>query len=616
MNPARPSRTPAPAALAARPRLGRVAALAAGATLGLGALAAPLAATGSAGPDSTGSVALVADATTPAVTLGMTSVRAGGDVTFEASGFPAGARLAVKFDDTTVLLRDLPIGDDGSAKGRVTVPADAAPGGEHWLRFLAPQTSVRSENLTVTGATPTPGPTPAPTGKPTPTPAPTATTPAAVPKVRLAGSEVVAGGKVTFSLSGFAKGQSITVKLDDDAVIGRWPSAVKADGTLEATVTVPTSTSAGAHWLRFLAPAPATSLKAAISVTSSGAGGGDDSTSGGTSGGSSGGSSGAGGASGGGTAGSGGSGTGGSSGSGTGGSGTGGSQSGTGAASAAITAGSRSSAGGKVSFRVTGFPAGQRLTVKLDDAKIIGQWPAVGADGSFAGSVTVPGDATEGAHWLRFLAPNPSTSLRADFTVTSGAAGGAGGATGGLAGGSAAAEPIGGSATPVPEASGAPAAASNSRGAKAEVTASQVQAGGTIHFKVSKFPARQTVTVKFDDEEILGQWKADASGAYEGEVTIPAGTPAGAHWLRFLAPNPSTTLKVGITVGAAAAAGGVQAAAPAVPQMTAATAPTAASVGSPVPYATVAWSAAAAPPTAAGTTLFVVRRRTGPTAQD
>ncbi|GGZ24717.1 hypothetical protein CP967_01535 [Streptomyces nitrosporeus] len=604
MSPARPSRTPAQAP--SRPRLGRVAALAAGATLAAGALAAPLAAAGPTGTDATGSVALVADTVAPSVTLGSASVKAGGEVGFKVTGFPAGANLAVKFDDKDVLLRDFPIGADGSASGRVTVPASAAPGGEHWLRFLAPQTSVRSENLTVTADTPSPTPTPTPTpAEPTPKPTPTPTAPAAAPKVKLAGSSVTAGGKLTFTLSGFVKGQSVTVKLDDSEIIGQWPGAVKADGTLTASVTVPASAGAGAHWLRFLAPDPSTSLKADFTVTGSGTGG-----STGGSGGSTGGS-----GTGGSTGGSGGSGTGGSTGS-TGGSGTGGSESGSGAASATITAGSQVAAGGRVSFRVTGFPAGQQLTVKLDDSKIIGQWTGIGADGSFSGSVTVPADAVKGAHWLRFLAPNPSTSLRADFTVTSGAEAGpdaAAGTSGGTAGGP---------ATPVPAASGAPASASNSRGAKAEVTASQVQAGGKIHFKVSKFPAGQTVTVKFDDEEILGQWKADTTGAYEGEVTVPEETPAGAHWLRFLAPNPSTTLKVDITVSApgAPAADTGQAAALAVPRLTTDTTATAASAEAPVSYATIAWSAAAAAAGgaagAAATTLFVVRRRPGgPAAQ-
>lgn len=357
MIPASPPHTPAPATAASRPRLGRLASLAAGATLGLGALAAPLAGAGSAGAEATDPVTLVADASAPSVTPGSTSVKAGGEVAFTVSGFPAGGQLAVKLDDDAVLLKDLAIGDDGRVSGTVTVPTGTAPGDGRWLRFLAPQTSVRSENLTVTGDAPPPGPSP--TTDPAPSPKPTESAPAAVPKVRLTDSGVTAGDKVTFTLSGFVRGQSVTAKLDDE--------------------------------------------------------------------------------------------------------------------------------------------------------EIIGQWPSTGADGSFTGTVTVPSDATKGAHRLRFLAPNPSTSLRADFTVTTGSASGSDGTTG-SSGGNAA----GSSGTPVPAASGAPASASTSRGATAEVTASQVEAGGQIHFKVTKFPAGQTVTVKFDDEEILGQWKADTAGAYEG----------------------------------------------------------------------------------------------------
>nr|QIE08590.1 hypothetical protein [Streptomyces sp.] len=590
MNPARPSRISASAL--SRPRLGRMAALAAGATLGIGALAGAPVAAGPSGTDATGTVALVADTVAPAVALGATTVKPGGDIPFEATGFPAGATLSVKFDDKT-LLEQFAIGDDGSVSGTVTVPADAAPGGEHWLRFLAPGTSVRSENLTVTGSTPTP--------TPTPTPDPTTEPPAASdPAVRLTDSKVAAGRKVTFTLSGFTKGQSVTAKLDDADIIGQWPSAVKADGTFTATVTVPGSTSAGAHWLRFLAPNPSTSLKAGITVTSSGTGG--TGSTGGTGGSTDGGTSGTGGTDSGtgGTGGTGGS-TGGSSGSGNTSGGT----------SATITAGSQVATGGKVSFRVTGFPAGQQLTVKLDDSEIIGQWAnGIGADGSMSGTVTVPADATKGAHWLRFLAPNPSTSLRADFTVTSGisaeqaSAASASSSTGGSAG-----------TTEVPAATGAPASASNSRGAKATIQASEVQPGGKIPFEVTKFPAGQTVTIKLDDEEILGQWKADASGSYKGEVTIPAETPAGAHWLRFLAPNPSTTLKVDFTVtapGTTATAGDASAAT--APEAAPDTLTTASSESS-VSYPTIAWSAAAAAvggaAGAAATTLLVVRRRPG-----
>ncbi|GGU65465.1 hypothetical protein [Streptomyces daghestanicus] len=572
-------------------RRGRVVALTAGATLGLGALVAlPPVTAGPGATDLTGTVALTAaDAAAPAVTLGTTSVRAGGEVPFTATGFPAGGRLSVKLDDAA-LLAQFTVGDDGSVSDRVTVPAGTSAGDGHWLRFLATGTSVRSESLTVTAA-PSASPTPAPTPKPTPSPSGT-TAPAAEPKVRLTGGrEVAAGGRVSFALSGFVKGQNITVKLDDSEILGQWAGAVKADGTFSGTVTVPASASAGAHWLRVLAPDPATSLKADLTVTAASPGGG----SGGS----------------GGSAGSGGSGSGsGASGS-TGSSGASGSSdtaagssSGT---SAAITGGSRVAAGGTVSFRVTGFPAGRQLTVKLDDSEILGQW-TVGPDGSYAGSVTVPPDAARGAHWLRFLAPDPPTSLRAGFTVTSGAA-----ASSGTGGGSASGA-AGGAATPVPAASGAPASATNDAGAKAEITASEVQPGGTLHFEVTRFPAGEQVTVKLDDEAILGQWKTDGDGSYEGDVTVPADTTAGPHWLRFLAPDPPTSLKVEFTVNAAAAAGAGTGTSSTTAPDTSAKALLAAS-GPAVSHATIAWSAAAAAAGgaagAAATTLLVVRRRTG-----
>ncbi|MEU9093856.1 hypothetical protein [Streptomyces sp. NPDC048428] len=590
MNPDRPSRAPMPATAsrASRARISRMAALAAGATLGLGALAVPLATASSGGTPTGSALALVADTTAPTVVLGAATVKPGGEVPFTASGFPAGATLSVKFDDKT-LLGQFPVGDDGSVAGAVTVPTDAAVGGEHWLRFLAPQTSVRSENLSVTADAPSPTPTPTP--KPTPKPTATATPPTAQPTVRLSGSEATAGGKVSFTLSGFVKGQSVTVKLDDSEIIGQWPGSVSAAGTFSGTVTLPKSTPSGAHWLRFLAPNPSTSLRADFSVKAAGTGG-TGSTGGSGTGGGSGGTTDTSGTTGG-------SGT-------VGGSGTTGGSGGSAAASASITAGSQVAAGGKVSFRVTGFPAGEQLTVKLDDSEIIGQWPdGIGADGTLSGTVTIPASATKGAHWLRFLAPNPSTSVRADFTVTTGTSADSS-ATGGT-------NASGAAATPVPAASGAPAAASNSRGAKAEITAGQVQAGGTLHFAVTKFPAGRTVTVKLDDDAILGQWKTDAKGSYEGDVTVPAGTSTGAHWLRFLAPEPATTLKVDFEVtGADGTPGSAPASGGAAPD-TAPLTTTAASLESSVSYATIAWSAAAAAvggaAGAAGTTLFVVRRR-------
>ncbi|WP_406010783.1 hypothetical protein OG440_35160 [Streptomyces sp. NBC_00637] len=561
---------------------GRVLALTAGTALGLGALAVALPVAG----ERHAAVALAADAVSPAVTLGTDTVQAGGEVSFAVAGFPAGGTLSVKFDDAT-LLGQFTIGDDGIAAGAVTVPAGTSAGAGHWLRFLAPQTSVRSTDLTVTTASPSPTPSPS-----------------AVPAVKLTGgASVTAGNKVAFTLSGFVEGQTVTVKLDDTSILAQFGKAVAADGTFAGSVTIPASTSAGAHWLRFLAPDPATSLKADLEVTAADGGSGTGGSSTGGSGGTGSGSSGSGGSGSGGTGSTGGSTSTGGSGS-VGGSGSSDSSS----PSVSLTAGTRVAAGGEVSFRVSGFPAGRQLTVKLDDAEIIGQWQGgIGSDGTFSGTVTVPADTPAGAHWLRFLAPNPATSLKASFTVTSSSAATSSPTTGDGT--------TGASATPVPAASGEPASATNSAGAKAEITASQVQAGGTLHFEVTKFPAGETVTVKLDDESILGQWKADAQGSYEGDVTVPAGTSTGAHWLRFLAPNPPTSLKVAFTVTGAADAGSASSsssadASGATEERTLAAA---ASLEAPVSYATIAWSAAAAAAGgaagAAATTLFVVRRR-------
>ncbi|MEU6285102.1 hypothetical protein [Streptomyces sp. NPDC047028] len=623
MPPGRPTRPSPPARRGDQGRrAARAAALGAGAALGLATLVAPFTATGAHAAPTPDAVALAADASAPSVTLGTGTVEAGGEVSFTATGFPAGATLTVKFDDKT-LLKQFAIGADGSVSASVTVPADAAAGTGHWLRFLAPQTSVRSADLTVTPAappppSPIPTPTPTPTPKPIPTPGPS--TPASRPAVKLAhGGKVAAGGKVSFSLTGFRKGQTVTVKLDDTAILAQWKGAVRADGTFSGTVTVPARTSAGAHWLRFLAPDPPTSLKADLTVTSSGTGGGSGggggeggSTDGGNSSGG-GDDSGSGGGSGGGSTGGSGGGSGGSSGDGSG----GGSDTSQGA-SVTITAGSSVTAGGKVSFRVTGFPAGRQLTVKLDDSTIIGQWPGgIAADGSLSASVTIPRGTTSGAHWLRFLAPDPPTSLRADFTVTSGGTSGSGTAGGSGGGSTAGGGSTTGGGTPVPAASGAPAAASDSRGATARITADQVQPGGKLHFTVTAFPARRTLTIKLDDDAILGQWKTDAQGAYEGDVTIPPDTSAGAHWLRFLAPDPPTTLKVDFTAtapGTAAAVTGTAPSSGADDATTTATAPVAAPMRADVSYATIAWSAAAAAAGgaagAAATTLLVVRRRT------
>ncbi|MCX5400828.1 hypothetical protein [Streptomyces sp. NBC_00102] len=672
----RPFRTSISPLRGPRGRVARVAALTAGATLGLGVLSMPLAAA-SDGAGTTGAVALAADeASAPSVVLGSSSVKPGGDVSFTATGFPASSTVSVKLDDAT-LLAQFTSGSDGNVSGTVTIPTGTTPGADHWLRFLAPQTSVKSSGLTVT-ATPTVslGSASAKAGgdvsfTATGFPAsstvsvklddatllaqftsgsdgsvsgtvtiPAGTTPGAghwlrflapqtsvkssgltvteaatspepaTPRIQLGTTKVTAGKAVSFSLSGFVQGQNITVKLDDQTILKQWTAAVKADGTFSGTVTVPAGTGAGAHWLRVLAPDPSTSLKADFTVASSSTGGsstGGSSTGGSSTGGSS---SGGGNSTGGGSTG----------GAGSGGSTTGGTgSSSTSATSATITAGSSVAAGGKVSFRLTGFPAGQQITVKLDDSEIIGQWPdGIAADGSFSGTVTVPATATKGAHWLRFLAPNPSTSMKADFTVTSGADGAA--ATDGTGGTSATAgtgsTATDGSATPIPAATGAPASATNASGAKAEITASEVQPGGKLHFTVTNFPASQVVTIKLDDDAILGQWDLDTEGTFEGDVDIPAEVTPGAHWLRFLAPNPATTLKVDFTVAAADATAASSASTSDAAATTTDPTVNAASVQSVetgISYATIAWAAGAAAvggaAGAAGATTFILRRR-------
>ena len=101
---------------------------------------------------------------------------------------------------------------------------------------------------------------------------------------------VAAGGSLSFTGTGFTKedgtgGQIVVIKLDDSKVLGEFPAA--ADGTLSGSVTVPAGTSAGAHWLRFLAGSgglggqggtgepPARSLTADFTVTAAPPAGGD-----------------------------------------------------------------------------------------------------------------------------------------------------------------------------------------------------------------------------------------------------------------------------------------------------------------------------------------------------
>lgn len=83
----------------------------------------------------------------------------------------------------------------------------------------------------------------------------------------------------------------------------------------------------------------------------------------------------------------------------------------------------------------------------------------------------------------------------------------------------------------------------NPEGATVALTAATVSAGDPIAFTGTGFVKTggggQIVTVKLDDDRILGTFAADASGAVAGQVPAPS-TP-GAHWLRFLAGSGGTS---------------------------------------------------------------------------
>jgi hypothetical protein len=104
-------------------------------------------------------------------------------------------------------------------------------------------------------------------------------------------------------------------------------------------------------------------------------------------------------------------------------------------------------AGATISFRVTGFPAGEVVYVKIDDGGFCSRSGVHGAcvvhqqripaSGPVSGSLVLPADLKPGAHWLRFLASKEmhaangtyvgvkGYTLRgaSDFTVTAGPGG-------------------------------------------------------------------------------------------------------------------------------------------------------------------------------------------------
>lgn len=156
--------------------------------------------------------------------------------------------------------------------------------------------------------------------------------------------------------------------------------------------------------------------------------------------------------------------------------------------------------GATITFRISGFPASEVVSVKIDDGEFCSAKGVHGAcvvhqqksskDGSMSGSFALPTDLAPGKHWLRFLASSEMKdadgnylgvkpySLSGDtmFTITAAgqSSGGAGAASGspksGAPGKSAAAPSAGSSSTTMPGSS-AGATVPGAGGAAASMTA-------------------------------------------------------------------------------------------------------------------------------------------------
>lgn len=79
----------------------------------------------------------------------------------------------------------------------------------------------------------------------------------------------------------------------------------------------------------------------------------------------------------------------------------------------------------------------------------------------------------------------------------------------------------------------------NAGGASVAITVSEVAPSDEISFSGSGFRnadgTGQLVTVKLDDDAILGTFAASSTGVLNGSVRIPERVTAGTHWLRYLA---------------------------------------------------------------------------------
>ncbi|MFT3872505.1 MAG: hypothetical protein QM714_07650 [Nocardioides sp.] len=82
-------------------------------------------------------------------------------------------------------------------------------------------------------------------------------------------------------------------------------------------------------------------------------------------------------------------------------------------------------AGQTLSFRISGFPGGEIVYIKIDDGKVCSQSGVHGAcvvaqqripsSGAVSGSLVLPGDLKPGAHWLRFLASKKVYDANGDY---------------------------------------------------------------------------------------------------------------------------------------------------------------------------------------------------------
>lgn len=163
-------------------------------------------------------------------------------------------------------------------------------------------------------------------------------------------------------------------------------------------------------------------------------------------------------------------------------------------------------AGGTLSFSLSGFPAGETVSIKIDDGALDGSDNSVsgtgvvhqqkiGANGSVSGSFVLPSYVKPGTHWLRFLASQEIPESQGggtkgfsnrspQFTVTgsasdSGDQGGAGGVAAGSGSGASGAggsSNAGGSAGAAGSDSGAGATGANSGAGAGGVAGSQATA--------------------------------------------------------------------------------------------------------------------------------------------